>query len=123
MPSETLTTWIEWSGAKTGDVSERIQALLACLESYTLVPSLELGRAHFSFCEVVTRGSYPFGIPDKYAPYTHHFFGNFIEVSHAFSIWTCDAAMIAKLKEAIAANMASIAYKNARRAWCRRCGS
>lgn len=98
-------TQILWNGSKwLGEEPDSVEQLLEVLA----VSTLHMGYAF--------RCAADFEHHDR----TNHgwvcFFGNFLEVSHAFSIRTCDEALIARLRSAIETNCSSQAFVDALRA-------
>lgn len=92
-------TFIDHNGSKwAGEAPDSIDVLVRVLSEHTL-------QAHWDGAALI-RDAFPSGVPDCYARFTHHFCGNFVEVSHGFSIYSNDPDVIALLLGAVAANVA-----------------
>jgi hypothetical protein len=99
-----MTTTIHSNGSKwAGEAPDSIEKLLEVLGTHVLDRRFE-GPEPTTFVEVSKVG-------EKWAvPGTTRFFGNFLELSHVFSIDTDESYVIAKLKAAIEINMARADY-------------
>lgn len=105
-----MTTKIIFNGSKwAGEAPDSVEKLLEVLARETLDPKFE--RYGDFGPRVDDAHADEYGI-DKRAGM--HFHGNFLTVSHAFSVVTDDSAVIADLIRAIKANKETDAYKLAR---------
>lgn len=102
-----MTTTIHSNGSKwVGDLPDSIETLLSVLGKYVLDRRFENPQYGHSFISISAIG-------DKWAvPGTVRFHGNFFELSHVFSVDTDEPALIAKLTDAIEANMARADYQS-----------
>lgn len=111
-----------WAGEEPGDIAD----LLGALKSATLDPKFEKygNFINTNPCDAASNPKWGYGnnepkwIDGKplYAvPGVYRFFGNFLDLSHVFSIDTNDAPTIRALTAAIEANIASEAYQEARK--------
>jgi hypothetical protein len=104
-----MNTLIESNGSKwAGESPDSLETLIEVLGKYVLDPRFEV------FGKRMRDGDWEMGIPEKYRAYTHHYHGNFLELSHVFRIFTADAEVIAKLDAAIAANLATAEFREAK---------
>jgi hypothetical protein len=99
-----MTTTIQSNGSKwAGDEPDSIDQLFEVLASHVLDRRFEcpLGHAFISVCQASERWA---------IPGTTRFHGNFLTLSHVFSIDTDEPELVARLTAAIEANMARPDY-------------
>lgn len=108
MPLETV---INFNGSHyLGEAADDIETLFRVLAAETLDPKFE---DYGDFCE---DGGRAFDDPEHNARWKGYrlFHGNFLTISHAFSVFTNDPEIGDRLVAAIRANKATAAYRAAR---------
>jgi hypothetical protein len=105
-------TLIEYNGSKwAGEAPDALETFCKSLAADALDPTFE---DYGDFGHEVHRDHWAGILPEKYARYTWTFWGNFLEVAGAFSIFSNHAPTIERIQALIGANQQRADYQAAR---------